>query len=203
MFAQSPPGGKPDLSGFYDSGTLTPLNRPEYFGDKQFMTQEEAAEIVERQQAGLAGANQASDPNRGAPVAGGDGNIGGGISFYTLKPGRRGGVGGCNVFWIDSGKLRLRDRRQVPHVHHPRSAERPAAADDREGKEAQGAELRELRLRERRHRFLAGEARAGAVRRARDPGARRNAACSASVPGRRASPATATTSSASCKPRIT
>ena len=26
--------GKPDLSGFYDSGTLTPLNRPEEFGEK-------------------------------------------------------------------------------------------------------------------------------------------------------------------------
>ena len=29
--------GKPDLSGFYDSGTLTPLNRPEEFGEKKFM----------------------------------------------------------------------------------------------------------------------------------------------------------------------
>ena len=34
--------GKPDLSGFYDSGTLTPLNRPEALGDKQFMTPAEA-----------------------------------------------------------------------------------------------------------------------------------------------------------------
>ena len=42
------PGGKPDLSGFYDSGTLTPLNRPERFGEKQFMTREEAEAIVDR-----------------------------------------------------------------------------------------------------------------------------------------------------------
>ena len=99
------PGGKPDLSGYYDSGTLTPLNRPEYFGDKQFMTQEEAAEIVERQQAGLAASNQASDPNRGAPVAGGDGNSGGVISFDTLSRAGAGGVGGYNAFWVDPGSF--------------------------------------------------------------------------------------------------
>ena len=37
--------GKPDLSGFYDSGTLTPLNRPTQLGDKQFMTPTEAEEF--------------------------------------------------------------------------------------------------------------------------------------------------------------
>ena len=34
--------GKPDLSGFYDSGTLTPLNRPKDFGEKKFMSRAEA-----------------------------------------------------------------------------------------------------------------------------------------------------------------
>ena len=38
--------GVPDLSGFYDGGTLTPLNRPEALGDKQFMTREDATEIL-------------------------------------------------------------------------------------------------------------------------------------------------------------
>jgi len=43
--------GKPDLSGFYDSGTLTPLNRPEALGDKQFMTPAEAEQYKKTQRA--------------------------------------------------------------------------------------------------------------------------------------------------------
>ena len=77
-------GGAPDLSGFYDSGTLTPVDRPEAFGDKQFMTEKEARAIVQRTRSGLAAANRESDPNREAPVKGGDGNNGSGA----------GGVGG-------------------------------------------------------------------------------------------------------------
>jgi|TARA_B100000315_G_scaffold68033_1_gene61956 hypothetical protein len=46
--------GHPNLTGFYDSGTLTPLNRPEYFGDKQFMTRKEANTIIARTQASFA-----------------------------------------------------------------------------------------------------------------------------------------------------
>ena len=34
--------GKPDFTGVYDTGTLTPLNRPKEFGTKKFMTKEEA-----------------------------------------------------------------------------------------------------------------------------------------------------------------
>ena len=34
--------GLPDLTGHYDGGTLTPLNRPSEYGDKQFLTREEA-----------------------------------------------------------------------------------------------------------------------------------------------------------------
>ena len=100
------PGGKPDLTGFYDSGTLTPLNRPEYFDDKQFMTQEEAAEIVEREKARLSRLDKLSDPNRGAPEAGGTGNNGGGnITFDTLPPAASGGVGGYNSFWTEPGSF--------------------------------------------------------------------------------------------------
>ncbi len=38
--------GKPDLTGAYDAGTLTPMNRPTAFGDKQFMTREEADALL-------------------------------------------------------------------------------------------------------------------------------------------------------------
>jgi len=32
------PSGHPDLSGTYDVSTLTPLNRPEEFGEKTFLS---------------------------------------------------------------------------------------------------------------------------------------------------------------------
>ena len=38
--------GHPDLTGTYDSGTLTPQERPEVFGDKQFMSREEADRLL-------------------------------------------------------------------------------------------------------------------------------------------------------------
>ena len=41
------PGGRPDLSGTYDTATLTPLERPVEFGDRLALTEEEAAAIAE------------------------------------------------------------------------------------------------------------------------------------------------------------
>ena len=57
--------GKPDMSGFYDASTLTPLNRPEHFGDRQFMTREEADKLTATAAAAREKANAASDPSRG------------------------------------------------------------------------------------------------------------------------------------------
>jgi hypothetical protein len=85
--------GRPDLSGFYDSGSITPLNRPQALGDKAFITVAEAEALAKQTKGFLDAANRASDPERGAPVAGGDGNNNAGA----------GGVGGYNAFWIDPG----------------------------------------------------------------------------------------------------
>ncbi|MEM7099680.1 MAG: hypothetical protein AAF541_15545 [Pseudomonadota bacterium] len=85
--------GKPDFSGVYDTGTLTPLNRPKHFGEKQFMSKEEADKIVEMEKSRFDFANRESDPDRGAPQKGGDGNNTAGA----------GGVGGYNAFWVDRG----------------------------------------------------------------------------------------------------
>lgn len=84
--------GRPDLSGTYDISTLTPMQRPTALGDKMFLTDEEAAEIAAQEQARMAERNAASDPNRDAPPAGGDGSAG-----------AAGNVGGYNSFWIDRG----------------------------------------------------------------------------------------------------
>ena len=39
------PSGKPDFSGNYDTSSLTPMNRPEEFGDREFYTAEEVAKF--------------------------------------------------------------------------------------------------------------------------------------------------------------
>ena len=46
--------GWPDLSGIYDTATLTPLQRPERYGNTLFLTEEEAAEIEEREPQAIA-----------------------------------------------------------------------------------------------------------------------------------------------------
>ena len=40
--------GRPDLSGSYDTATLTPLQRPERYGDQLVLSDEEAADYVAR-----------------------------------------------------------------------------------------------------------------------------------------------------------
>ncbi|REJ73090.1 MAG: hypothetical protein DWQ36_04030 [Acidobacteria bacterium] len=84
--------GRPDLTGTYDAATLTPLVRPREFGDKLFLTPEEAERIAAEERAYLAERNKASDGDREAPPEGGDGSTG-----------AAGNVGGYNAFWVDRG----------------------------------------------------------------------------------------------------
>ncbi len=86
------PSGRPDLTGDYDVGTLTPLVRPQAFGDNLYLTREEADRIAEQERERMQAEAQESDPDREAPPAGGDGS-----------PGAAGNVGGYNAFWIDRG----------------------------------------------------------------------------------------------------
>mgnify|MGYP003322747516 FL=1 len=112
------PSGHPDLTGNYDSGSLTPEERPRIFGKNQFMTEKQA----ERMQTGLVSALQAaasriSDPNRGAPVKGGDGNNQAGA----------GGVGGYNSFWVDPGDhvLDIDGKFRTSIVYDPPNGRKP------------------------------------------------------------------------------
>ena len=86
------PSGRPDLSGTYDIATLTPLQRPQRFGNTLELSEEEAAAVARQEFERNAQRNEASDPNREAPPAGGDGSAG-----------AAGNVGGYNTFWIDRG----------------------------------------------------------------------------------------------------
>ena len=86
--------GKPDLSGVYDTGTLTPTQRPQWLGNT-----ENLYPFVARFLNWAIGVTSEwaiyneSDPDREAPPEGGDGNNTAGA----------GGVGGYNVFWVDPG----------------------------------------------------------------------------------------------------
>ena len=113
------PAGQPDLTGNYDSGSLTPEERPRIFGKNQFMTAKQA----ERMKTGLVSALQTaasriSDPNRSAPVKGGDGNNGAGA----------GGVGGYNSFWIDPGDhvLDIDGKFRTSIVYDPPNGRKPS-----------------------------------------------------------------------------
>lgn len=86
------PDGRPDFSGTYNVATLTPLQRPEMFGDNLILDPEEAARIAEEERALLDADLQPSDPNREAPPVGGDGSTG-----------AAGNVGGYNAFWVERG----------------------------------------------------------------------------------------------------
>ena len=97
------PSGKPDLSGSYDAATLTPLERPAKFGNKAFLTVEEAKAIAAEEQAAQEKGLRQTDGNREAPPEGGAKVVGledtatGGNEFGA------GNVGGYNLFWIDRG----------------------------------------------------------------------------------------------------
>src|SRR6478735_226457 len=84
--------GHPDLQGTYDIATLTPLERPAIFGDRQTMIDTEARRLETQVANRIDRAAQPSDGNRAAPPIGGDGSTG-----------AAGNVGGYNNFWIDSG----------------------------------------------------------------------------------------------------
>ncbi len=88
------PSGKPDLSGFYDTGTLTPLQRPEFLGETEYLYTWVANLINWAAEWAYDYAFETtSDPDREAPPEGGDGNNTGGA----------GGVGGYNALYIDPG----------------------------------------------------------------------------------------------------
>jgi hypothetical protein len=86
------PDGKPDMQGFWNAATLTPLERQPRFGDRAWITVEEAEAIEKEEAARRERLARPSDGGRAAPPVGGDGSTG-----------AAGNVGGYNNFWIDRG----------------------------------------------------------------------------------------------------
>ena len=113
------PNGKPDLSGTYDAGTVTPVDRPPQFGNNLYMAPEEA-KALEEETARMwreADENKNAEGPREAPVAGGDGDnrFGGG------------GVGGYNTFWIDPGSeaVMVDGKFRTSIIYEPENGRRP------------------------------------------------------------------------------
>jgi hypothetical protein len=110
--------GRPDLSGNYDTSTLTPLERPEEFGDNQYMTREQAEQVMAVAAARIAEDDEQLDPERDAPPVGGDGNYAYGA----------GGVGGYNSFWVDPGNTTnaVDGRFRTSIIYDPSNGRLPA-----------------------------------------------------------------------------
>ncbi len=117
------PDGRPDLSGTYDTATLTPLERPAQYGNQLSLTEEEAAAIAAGAPAALAALfnippdrNEVKAPPREAPPVGGDGSTG-----------PAGNVGGYNTFWLDpgSGAFRIDGRWRTSIITDPANGRRP------------------------------------------------------------------------------
>jgi hypothetical protein len=106
----------PDLSGTYDIATLTPLTRPAKFGDRLALTDAEAKAIALEEAAAMALTNKASDPNRKAPPAGGDGS-----------EGAAGNVGGYNSLWVDrgNGALQIDGKWRTSIIVDPKNGRMP------------------------------------------------------------------------------
>ena len=73
--------GDPDLQGIWNNNTITPLQRPAEFADREFLTTEQAAEI-ERQAVARVAEQNAPSTVRTEPLPAG-GNVGAYNSYWT------------------------------------------------------------------------------------------------------------------------
>lgn len=125
---------RPDLSGVYDIATLTPLQRPQRYGDKRTVTVAEAKEIEEYWANNLAKDAAPSDPNRKAPEKGG-------TEIYIAEfSGAAGGVGGYNAFYVDIGDSKFTLDGEIPTsiITQPENGRLPALSE--QGRNAYMAE---------------------------------------------------------------
>ena len=93
--------GRPSLEGVWNFSSDIPLERPERFGEREFMTAEEVAELRAR----LAASDAASD---------------------EAIPGL-GGPGGYNDFWVE--RAGITDHIRTSHIVYPANGRLPAPLD--------------------------------------------------------------------------
>lgn len=103
--------GQPDLQGVWNFSSNTPMQRPERFGEQEFLTQEQIQAAIVRQQDAAAAADARAaqlvvDPD--APAA-------------TNNP------GGYNDFWVESAGIG--DTVRTSHIVYPPNGRVPAAVE--------------------------------------------------------------------------
>ncbi len=94
--------GQPDLQGVWNFSSNVPMERPERFGDREFMTVEEVEELRAR----LAARDAASD---------------------QAVPQSEGGPGGYNDFWVESAGIT--DQIRTSHIVYPTNGRLPARVE--------------------------------------------------------------------------
>jgi len=97
------PDGRPDLSGTYDGSTLTPLERPPEFGDRLYLTREEADRMLAEERALMARGDTQTSADRDAPPVGGAAVVGFEDRREEGELFGAGNVGAYNTFWFDRG----------------------------------------------------------------------------------------------------
>ena len=121
------PWGDPDLGGIWDFRTITPLERPEQYGDRAFLTQEEAVTLEQ-------GAAQTDREANEAPAE---------------RTEAGGNIGAYNRFWFDFGTSVVADRRTSLIVDPP-NGRRPPRTPEGEQRPLRRASFRgNLRSRSR------------------------------------------------------
>ena len=103
--------GQPDLQGVWNFSSNTPMQRPQRYGDQEFLTQEQIQAAIERQQASAAAADAAAAQRVVDPDA----------PPVTDNP------GGYNDFWIESAGIG--DTVRTSHIVYPENGRVPAAVE--------------------------------------------------------------------------
>lgn len=114
LFALSPYILASDLSGTYDVGTLTPLERPEQFGENLFLTEEQAEQMANRIAGMMSADLQPRDPNKGSLES----------STYVSQ--------GYNLFWVNVGSSanQVDGRFRTSIITHPKNGRKPPMTAD-------------------------------------------------------------------------
>ncbi len=94
--------GHPDLQGVWNFSSNVPMQRPERYGNRQFMTDEEVAELRARLEERDANSDQAAPQTEGSP-------------------------GGYNDFWVESAGIT--DHIRTSHIVYPENGRLPPAVE--------------------------------------------------------------------------
>ena len=123
------PWGDPDLQGVWNNGTITPMQRPEELADKEFLTEEEAAnleqETVDREERLL------NRPARRTEAG------------ASVDTGEDGATGAYNDFWLDRGTTTIGTRRTSLIVDPPNGRIPPVTPEAEKRAETRRAYRRE------------------------------------------------------------